>query len=149
VRQAPPVGVTCSGGGLWRAAQVLLAAAAAAAFAAWSLLHAGGPVMAGGLAALLAALVAGTAAWRLASPQATLLRWDGQVWSADGVQGQVDVMLDLQRWLLLRFRPTPGRGLGRTRWLPLPDAEAGAARHGLRAALYSRAWPAEPPSAAL
>jgi hypothetical protein len=42
-------------------------------------------------------------------------------------------MIDLGAWMLLRFRPEAGAA----HWLPVPDA--GRARHGLRAALYSRA----------
>jgi hypothetical protein len=119
--------VTCSGGGAWRVAQVLLAALAAGVAAAWLL-----PRI---LPVAVVAAVATGLAWHFTKPHATLLRWDGAVWSADGQTGQVDLMLDLQRWLLLRFRPAQGRAL----WLPLPDAEAGAARHALRTALYAHA----------
>ena len=139
MRHAPAVGVTLSGGGAWRTAQVLLAALAAAVFVAWALLHLGGPVW----PAACAAAVAGAVAWRLTQPRPVLLRWDGAAWSANAQPGEVDVMLDLQRWLLLRFRPADGR----VRWLPVPAAEAGAAWHGLRAALYSRAAFSPPPVA--
>ncbi len=135
MRHAPPVGVSLSGGGAWRVGRTLLAALAAAVFAAWAGLHLGVPPWQAAAGAGVTALLCGALAWRAARPQTVLLRWDGAAWSADAVSGEVDVMLDLQRWLLLRFRPTQGG----PRWLPVPGAEAGAAWHALRAALYSRA----------
>jgi len=145
-RHAPPVGVTLSGGGAWRAAQALLAAGAGAAFTGWLALLAGAGDAAAALSSAAAAVVAGAAAWLAARPLATLLRWDGQQWSADGAPGEVGLMLDLGAWLLLRFRPAAGGG---ARWLPVPDGEAGPARHALRAALYSRAALHTPPAAAI
>ena len=142
MRQPPPVAVTCSGGGCWRVAQAALLAAAAAAATAWAWLQLRGPLLPAGLAAVAVALLAGVARWRSTPPRALQLRWDGQAWSVDGQPGDVDVMLDLQRWMLLRYRPR----LGRTRWLPLGDAAAGRDRHALRAALYSRALPIPPDS---
>ena len=132
MRPPPPVGVTCSGGGAWRAGQAGLAALAAAVFVAWLGLHLALPAAV--LWAAAAGAVAGTLAWRLAAPRPVQLRWDGSTWTADGEPGRVELMLDLQRWLLLRFRPSRGPA----RWLPLPEAEAGAACHALRAALYAR-----------
>jgi hypothetical protein len=107
------VGVSCSGGGRWRAAQVLLAALAAATFAAWValLLDQFAPP-----AALAAGGVAAALAWRLSRPRPVLLRWDGQRWTVDGTPAEVAVMLDLGNWLLLRCRPEGGR----PRWLPVP-----------------------------
>lgn len=139
MRQAPAVGVTLSGGGAWRAAQALLAALAAGVATAWLLLHGAQPAW----PALVAALLAGALAWRLARPQPVRLAWDGVAWTLDTAPGSVDLMLDLQRWLLLRFRPAAG---GRVRWLAVPDHEAGAARAALRAALYSRAVLPTPPA---
>jgi hypothetical protein len=133
VRQASPVRLRCDGGGAWRAAQTLVAAAAGAALAAWSGLHAGLAPAVAGSSAFAAAGVAAAVAWYLARPRPADLQWDGQRWSLDGAVGQVDVMIDLGAWMLLRFRPAAGAA----RWLSVP--EAGPARHGLRAALYSRA----------
>jgi hypothetical protein len=142
VRHAPPVGVTLSGAGAWRHGRTLLGALTAAVFAAWGSLHLGAAPTLAAAAGGAAALLAGGLAWRAARPQPAQLRWDGASWSADAAPGEVDVMLDLQRWLLLRFRPAQGRA----RWLPVPAAEAGAAWLALRAALYSRAEFALPPA---
>ena len=141
MRQPPPVGVTCSGGGAWRIVQVALAALASMVGVAWLVLLLGGsPEMT--LAALvLAAVVAGGAVWRLSPPGPVALQWDGAAWSADGRPGRVTVMLDLGAWMLVRFRPLAG---GPVRWLPLPDREVGGARHALRAALFSPAALAPP-----
>ena len=133
MRQAPPVSVRCDGSTFWRALHVLLAAAAAASVAAWGLLHFEAAAATAGAASGAAALLAGALAWRLARPEPAELRWDGQAWSLDGADGSVDVMMDLGLWMLLRFRPLAGA----VRWLPVPGA--GVARHGLRAALFSRA----------
>jgi hypothetical protein len=134
-RQPPAVGLSCRGGGAWRVGQVLLAVLATAVFVAWALLHAG---LAGGAAAGSAALTAAVAAaivTRASRPRPLTLQWDGESWRIDGAPGEVDVMIDLGRWLLLRFRPPAGAAL----WLPVPAAEAGPAWHALRAALYARA----------
>ncbi len=127
MRQAPPAGVSCSGGGLWRGAQVLLVALAAATFAAWvaSVFTALAPLPPAAAAGLLAAALA----WQLTPPRAAVLHWDGTRWTADGQPGDLRVMLDLGGWLLLRFAPATGR----KRWLPLPQAT-----QGMRAALYAR-----------
>ncbi|MFY9513714.1 MAG: hypothetical protein WAQ05_22355 [Rubrivivax sp.] len=112
--------------------QLLLAGLAAAVFAVWLLLHLNLPAW----PALVVAALAARVTWHLTPPRPARLAWDGAVWSLDGQPGQVDLMLDLQHWLLLRFRPAVA---GAVRWLPVPDAEAAAARQTLRAALYSRA----------
>ena len=141
MRQAPPVGVTCSGGGAWRWAQAALAGLAAAAFITWVLLWLGlGPAPAALAACVGAAVAAGAmAAWQ--APKPASLRWDGAQWSVDGDAGEVVTMLDLGGWMLLRWRAPAA-----ARWLALSAAEAGGAWHGLRAALYSSAAP--PSSAA-
>jgi hypothetical protein len=133
VRQAPPVSLRCDGSAAWRGLHALLAATAAASLAAWVLLHGGAEASTAGAASAAAALLAAAAGWLRARPEPAELRWDGQAWWLDGAAGRVDVMMDLGPWMLLRFRPTAGA----SRWLPVPDA--GPARHGLRAALYSRA----------
>jgi hypothetical protein len=133
VRQAPPVSLRCDGSRAWRAVQALLAATACASLVAWLALHAGAGASGALAAAALCAAIAGAAIWRRLRPQPVELQWDGQRWALDGAVGRVDVMMDLGPWLLLRFRAAAGRD----RWLSVP--RAGRARHGLRAALYSRA----------
>jgi hypothetical protein len=134
VRQAPPVGVTCTGRGAWRVGSALLAALAAASVAAWASAHALLPVLSQSMVALLAALAAGAFAWvRAAVPPAQLV-WDGAAWRLDGEPGRLAVALDLGGWLLLRFDAEAG---GR-RWLPVGAAEAGAAWHALRCAVLAR-----------
>jgi hypothetical protein len=116
--------------------RVLLAALAAAAFAAWLVLMLG--EIDPRAAAAVAAALALPPAWWLTRPQPALLNWDGARWTADGEPGEVDVMLDFGRWMLLRFRPSAHGGTGgRVRWLPVPDAT-----QPLRAALYAHNAPA-------
>jgi hypothetical protein len=139
VRQAPPVGVTCSGGGAWRATGALLGALAITAVLAWALLHLAVASQAVLVAASLVLPAAGVSIWRLARPLPATLRWDGAAWRVDDTEGEADVMLDLDAWLLVRFR---ARDAG-VRWLPVPRHEAGGAWHALRSALYAgRAAPA-------
>jgi len=126
VRHAPPVGVTGSGQGVWRAALAAAPALAGAALAAWWPLPSGGVVLAG--------LAGAAAGWFVAPPKPFALRWDGERWQADGVPGRTDVMLDLGSWMLLRHR-ADGRG---TRWLAVTRREAAAAWPALRAALFAR-----------
>ena len=143
----------CSLGGAWRCVLTLLPALATAALLAWAAAQLQLPSASAWPAmALIASLVA-LVAWRRARPQALLLAWDGQRWTADGCAGDLDLMMDLGPWMLLRLRPDD-----RTRravWIPVSATDAGAARHALRAALYSRAAkpvgdasPAAPGSAA-
>jgi hypothetical protein len=135
MRTAPPVSVHCTGGAFWRGVQTLLPALATAAFGAWVAGHSQWSV--GTTAAvvwLLSALVA-VLAWRAAAPRVATLNWDGQEWTVDEMAGQLLVMMDLGPWLLLRWMPAQR---GRTRWLAVSASEAGAAWHGLRAALYAK-----------
>jgi hypothetical protein len=131
VRQAPPVGVTCSAGGAWRASGAGLAALSAGVTLVWTLLHLDIPAAVAWLSAAVAALAAGGATWRAAASAPVALRWDGQRWLADDAEGEVDVMIDFGAWMLLRWR-----GAG-TRWFPLPESEAGGAWPALRRALYA------------
>jgi len=103
-----------------------LPALAAAVLVAWA--------AASVMLAPAAAAIAGVVAWRASRPRAVHLQWTGEHWAADGDAGEVDLMLDLGPWMLLRFRPSVGRPL----WLPVPRGEAGASEQGLRAALYAR-----------
>jgi hypothetical protein len=110
----------------------LAAAVLAIWFAAWTPWLAG-PFLAACVAVSASALVA-VVSWVGTRPGSAHLQWNGEHWAADGSAGEVDLMLDLGPWMLLRFRPT----VGRSRWLPVPRREAGAAEQGLRVALYAR-----------
>ena len=132
---APPVSVRGTGGPAWRAVQALLPGLAAGVFAFWVLAHADLPIAAAAGPALAAALVG----WWQARAVAATLAWDGQSWSVDGQPGNAQVMIDLDRWVLLRCQPeTKGaKGAGR-RWLAIAAGEAGAQWPLLRAALHAR-----------
>ena len=156
MRAAPAVSVLCSLGGAWRWVLTLLPALATAALLTWAAAYLQLPSASAWLAvASITSLVALVAllAWRRARPQALLLAWDGQRWTADGCAGDLDLMMDLGPWMLLRLRPDDKTR--RAVWIPVSATDAGAARHALRAALYSRtskpasdALPAAPGSAA-
>lgn len=112
----------------------------------------------GASAARLAALMAACAAsgawvgWWWWRQPAGLLAWDTAAWSwSEGDPhvrtGGLEVVLDLQSLLLLRWRST-----GQARWLWAERARLPARWDALRRAVYSRANPegpprAEPPSA--
>jgi hypothetical protein len=91
--------------------------------------------------ALLTALVTGTlSAWRTHRLQAAGdLSWDGAQWQWLGNAGQANAVIDLDRWMLLRFEPNAGR----PRWLAASRAACIGSWSGLRAALYARR-PADP-----
>ena len=116
----------------WRLLQSLLFALAASAIVAWALLH----VERSAWPAAPAALLGGAIAWRLLRAAPLDLAWDGAAWLADGVAGQVDLMLDVAGFMLVRWRPMPA---GPARWIALPRSDTGAADHALRVALYARA----------
>ena len=137
MRAAPAVSVRCSLGGAWRSVVALLPALATAALLAWGAGHlqwASGPAW---LVVVLATCLVALVAWRRARPQPLLLAWDGQRWTADGHAGDLDLMMDLGPWMLLRLRPD--ETARRAFWIPVSAADTGAAGHALRAALYSRA----------
>jgi len=120
--------------------QSLLFALAVAALVAWALLHAERPAWPSGPAALLTGLIA----WRVLRTAPVDMAWDGAAWLADGVTGQVDLMLDAAGFMLVRWRPLPA---GPARWMALSRRDTGAADHTLRVALYARA-PVAPDAAA-
>ncbi len=130
MRAAPAVAVRCSGGALWRALRTGLPALAAGSCSAWLLLHLEVPAW----PALGVAVAVGGFAWRRTRPQDLLLQWDGQRWLVDGEAGRLQLMMDLGPCLLLRLHRAQGTAL----WVPVTAREAGAAWHGLRAAVYSR-----------
>jgi toxin CptA len=107
----------------WRLGAMLAALAAAGAFAAWS--------------------------WRRA-PSGTL-SWDGEAWNwspvPDGRAGELEVGVDLQAWLLLRWKAGSA-----SQWLWLARSSRAERWDDLRRAVYSRArpqalQPAGPPAA--
>lgn len=145
MQAAPPVSVRGTGGGSWLAVQAALLAAAAAALTAWSagwvLAWAGfdlrGQAGGVGLVSFLVALGVGAWQWCAHRSRATAeLAWDGQRWWLDGCAGRIDVMIDLDRWMLLRFHP---EARSPRRWTAARAAEVGPAWHGLRVAAQGRA----------
>ena len=151
-RQAPPVSVCSDGGAAWRLYQAAVAAAGSGVLLFWLAQHATAasnspPAFSAGWAFLCAGCGAGLVGWlrwrRAVQPPRTLA-WDGRVWTLDGQAVDLQPMLDLQRWLLLRAHG-PAR---RPQWLAMSGHHASpAAWHGLRAARYSRAPSPSPPPA--
>jgi hypothetical protein len=137
MRAAPAVQVPSRDGGLWRAAQALLAALAAAGGVSWA---AGWAEVPAGSTALLALAAAGVAAGlqALAAPAPPrTIGWDGGGWWLEEAgcareAGRIRPSLDLGAWMLVRFEPEPG---GAGRWLPLARRDAPAAWPAWRAAV--------------
>ena len=138
MRAPPAVAVRCTGGWPWRLLNIALPTLAAGVVATWVLLQLDAPAAPAAIGAVAVLLLA----WRLSRPRQRVLQWDGQRWTVDGVPGRLQLMVDLGAFMLLRLRPEQGRGP----WTAVTAAEAGAAWHGLRAAVYSR--PPETPSGA-
>ena len=140
---APAVQITITADIGWRAVNVLLACAAAAVGVAWAALQFNATPGIAALCAGVAATVAGSCrAWCLArDPRATAaLAWDGALWTWQAGAGEscvveVQAMLDLGPWMLLRFVPGNGRIVW---WQPASRRSTGAAWPALRAAVYSR-----------
>jgi hypothetical protein len=136
MRRSPPLVVELQPQPATQAAVAALAALLAAGLAAWALSHhaSAWPVL---------GMVPAAAwwAWRAAAVRPRRLRWDGQAWwlrepgARDESAVALDVLIDLDRWLLLRVRPGP-------RWLPLSQATQPAQWTALRATLSSA--PLEP-----
>ncbi|QAZ40144.1 hypothetical protein C1M51_12340 [Methylibium sp. Pch-M] len=145
MRAAPAVAVT-AGPDPARGLLRLLSALAVGVTALWALQRGDGLA-----AAVTGLVVAGVAwlLWRDRQASAQRLKWDGVDWwlagpadAAEPRAGKVAVALDLDRWLLLRFRAdgreVPASG-PRTRWLAMRRHEHPAEWHALRCALYSPA----------
>lgn len=135
MRAAPAVQLVIGPDRGWRCAVALLGAAAAASLAAWMVEQAGIAPIGQALAAAVAAMTGALASRRFLPSPAGRLAWDGTQWIWRGVDGDLQVAIDLGPWLLLRFVPWQG---GRVAWLPVGRAAAGAAWHPLRAAVYCR-----------
>jgi hypothetical protein len=135
---APPVRVMLSRSLGWIAVQALCAGAAATNLAAWALIQAEQPAAgAWGLGLLAAAL---GARWAWAGQRPGELAWDGTQWGWAERQGAVQVALDLDGWMLLRFDPATGRRC----WIAASRRSSAGAWSALRTALHS-ARPADPP----
>lgn len=139
----PPLALQCAPSRAWRNAGASLCAAALAALALWAAGHLGLTAFAAGVGAAAAAAGGAILGLHLAGPMRTaLIRWDGQGWEVDGVCGDLQVMLDLGRGLLLlRLLPIdPGGrgGRGAARWVAASFARGSGDHRALRTALYSR-----------
>ncbi len=134
---APPVRVSLGRSIGWVVVVALCIGVAVANAAAWLLLQ---TEAAAAPAALLGLAVAALVAWRSHRADAPgELNWNGSQWQWQGVDGHVQVALDLDAWMLLRFDPTQGR----RRWIAASRASALGPWSALRAALYARR-PADP-----
>ena len=136
---APPVRVTLGRSRAWLAFAAVGGGAAAASLTAWLLMRAQASAPGwGALAAgLLGAVAAWVWAWRGQAPG--VLSWGGGCWQWAGRTGDLRVMIDLDRWMLLRLDVLPkGR-----RWVVASRRAAEGSWPALRAALYSRR-PADP-----
>lgn len=136
---APPLRVSLGRGWGWPVFIGACVGAAVGNAVGWCLLV--GDLAAALPVALLAGLSAGSlAAWRWNGLQAAGdLAWDGAQWQWIGSVGQARAVIDLDRWLLLRFEPSAGR----PQWLAASRAACVGPWASLRAALYARR-PADP-----
>lgn len=131
MRRTPPVVVQLQPQPAVQALVAALAAVTALGLAAWAISH-----MPQAWPLLLAVPLAAYRAWRQAAVQARRLRWDGEAWwlgpasGDDEARVQLDVVIDLDRWLLLRASAGPC-------WLPLAARQHPATWGALRATLFS------------
>ena len=128
--------------GLLALAAWLLGALAIAQWTAQSQVH-GWRLAVAAFALMATALVC---AWNWRQMPRGTLEWDGQCWrwkgSAADDAGTVEVCLDLQRFLLVRWQ-----GEAKHHWLWLERARHPERWDGLRRAVYSRARPQALPQA--
>ena len=143
MRSAPPVRWVCEANAGWIAVQVTLNAAAAAVGAGWLAAMVGFPTPFPLSAGLAAATLAALASWRWLRHAPVAVEWNGREWSlGEGpgrAAGQLDAMIDLGGWLLLRFRSHDATAGLPTRWLATACGGRRAAGSAFRAALYSSA----------
>ena len=143
MRSAPPVRWVCEANAGWIAVQVTLNAAAAAVGAGWLAAMVGFPTPFPLSAGLAAATLAALASWRWLRHAPVAVEWNGREWNlGEGpgrAAGQLDVMIDLGGWLLLRFRPEDGSLRRRSHWFATSCGGRHAAWSAFRAALYSSA----------
>jgi hypothetical protein len=99
-----------------------------------------------GGACLVLAAAGGFAAWHWWHGAEGTLAWDGETWAWSGERleraGAIEVSVDLQRWLLLRW--TSG---SESHWFWLDRARGAERWDDLRRAVYSRARPEALPGA--
>jgi hypothetical protein len=137
VHAAPPVRVSLGRSMGWIVVVASCAGIAAANLAAWLLLRSDAAV---GPAALIGLAVSVLVAWRSRRACAPgELNWNGAEWQWQGLAGSVQVALDLDAWMLLRFEPLRGK----RRWIVAARSSADGPWPALRAALYARR-PADP-----
>lgn len=140
MHSAPPVRMACNTSGSWRRLHGVVGAIAAAVLSLW--LCAGLEIAALPMAAsaLVAGALAAVACERWSRWPRCELAWDGQRWQRcqaplPPVDGCVDVMLDWQAAMLLRFRAASGG----THWLVVRERDTTSTYALCRAALYARA----------
>ncbi len=139
---APPVRMELGPDRPWSSAVALCAGVAGANLAAWAGLHAQWALQTVAAAALAAAGIASGSALRWARRSATtgVLVWDGSQWQASNASAacasvDLQVMIDLGPWMLLRTTPTERIRPGV--WWVASKRRAGAAWPHWRAALYA------------
>lgn len=131
MRRTPPVVVQLRPDPRVQAVVALLATLTALGLYVWAVDHdrAAAPLV-------LALPLIARWAWRQAAVLPRRLRWDGEAWwlsapgAADETLVRLDVVIDLDHWLLLRATPGPC-------WLPLARHQQPSAWGGLRATLYA------------
>jgi len=135
---APPVRVALGRNRGWIAFAALMGALAAAQFFSWlSQWREWLPVPAAAAvasSAVVGAVLFGIWAYRAQRP--ALLAFNGHEWQWNEQPGELDVAIDLQGWMLLRFRPA-GPAQARRTWIVSSRGSAGQQWPALRTALYS------------
>ena len=143
MRPAPACQVSLQRFGVWRAAVLGLAALGIASIAGWTFTR-DRPVdtlliFVAALSALSTALLGASLVHH---PRAAHLRWDGLAWHLGPIgdaatPGELQVVLDLGSWMLLRFSAALPDARARTLWLPVQRRGLEAEWHALRCAVYS------------
>ena len=153
MRTAPPVQMACGRDPRWSAGVAALTALSSATGLAWALWQSAAPPALRWTLAPAAAVLLGGLAWRRLQQQPERrLIWNGSAWTLDEAAADVELMIDLGNWLLLRVTTTAD-GRAHAHWLPLSlgpslgpslgrggaAAPASSARHLCRAALLAHA----------
>ena len=168
MRSASPLRIVFSADPRWPRWITGLAVTSALTLTAWWLTHLLNrptPLTVGVVSMLeLAGLWNITRVWRHRHPAVGELRWDGLHWhfqsvgpdvegpSKTEIAGELQVLLDLQSWMLLRFVPDPrsletmphASARHRTAWLPVSRETLTEQWHPLRCTVYSQR-PEPPP----
>lgn len=131
MRRAPPVVVQVRPQPAVQGAVALIAVVTAVSLVAWGVSHWPQAWLCAGLVP-----IAAWWGWRQSAALPRRLRWDGEAWwlhapaSDDETRVQLDVLIDLDRWLLLRATPGPC-------WLALSQRQQAPHWGALRATLYA------------